>query len=256
MAVIKLNGTRNMRDFSGIKNKDGKTLIPGKFIRSEKLNKIDDLAKSQLFSRYGLRKIVDLRTAYERDEKPDAEIAGVENLNIPIFSEEVMGITHGERTDGKDMLKHLPDMTELYRTMFKEPDCVRQFKKVFEVITGLGDDESVLWHCTEGKDRCGLTSALFMALMDFSYEEIEKDYLMTNLSAEKRAKTKAMMVRVLCRDKKAAATVRVIFTARKEYLKAAFDVLDDLYGGVDSFIENQLGISKEVKEQMKKKYLI
>lgn len=256
MAVIKLKGTRNMRDFSGIKNRDGKTVVPARFIRSEKLDKIDKAAQSILFSRYNVRTIIDLRTVTERKQAPDAEIDGVTNLNIPIFSEAVMGITHEKDLDNKEMLKHLPDMKEMYSGMIKNPECVLQFKKVFEVITSAKDNEAVLWHCTEGKDRCGLTSALFMALLDFSFEEIEKDYLETNASAVKRAQTKAFLVRLIYNDKEKADIIRVIFTARKEYLKAAFDAIDECYGGVDSFIKNQLGISDETKSEMKKKYLM
>lgn len=42
---------------------------------------------------------------------------------------------------------------------------------------------AVLWHCTEGKDRCGLLSATILFLLDVSEDDVMEDYLKTNKAA-------------------------------------------------------------------------
>lgn len=39
---------------------------------------------------------------------------------------------------------------------------------------------SVLWHCTEGKDRCGLLSAVLLLTLGVKRSTIMEDYLLTN----------------------------------------------------------------------------
>lgn len=48
------------------------------------------------------------------------------------------------------------------------------------------ENGSVLWHCTEGKDRCGLLSAIILFLLDVSEEDVMEDYLKTNKAAIRR----------------------------------------------------------------------
>ena len=38
----------------------------------------------------------------------------------------------------------------------------------------------VLWHCTEGKDRCGLLSAVLLLALGVERSTILEDYLLTN----------------------------------------------------------------------------
>ena len=38
----------------------------------------------------------------------------------------------------------------------------------------------VLWHCTEGKDRCGLLSAVLLSALGIEYGTIMEDYMLTN----------------------------------------------------------------------------
>lgn len=52
------------------------------------------------------------------------------------------------------------------RDIVTDDYSVSQLKKVFEVIADTDREKAVLWHCTEGKDRCGITSALFLSLMN------------------------------------------------------------------------------------------
>lgn len=253
---IKLSGAKNARDLGGIINCEGKKIKEHCFLRSEQLSSLSTVDQSILLGRYNLAAIIDLRTDVERNDAPDVEMTGVKNIHLPVFSSEVIGITHENNIDKRKMLDNLPDMSRLYRTIVTDSRCIESLRKIFEIITQVPDGRSVLWHCTEGKDRCGLVSALFLSLLDVPREEILSDYLLTNISAKKKSDVYYYLIKFLLGRPIEAQKVREIYLAKPEFFFSAFDAIDSSFGSVDRFLKEALGISDETKEKMKKRYLI
>ena len=73
-AQIKFEGLHNVRDLGGTAVADGLKVSSGKMLRSDQLADATetDLAK---LGELGIGKIIDLRSAVGRDEKPDPDIA-------------------------------------------------------------------------------------------------------------------------------------------------------------------------------------
>lgn len=255
MKEIKLKSVRNIRDFADTSLEDGRKIKPDCFIRSASLAKLSGRDAKFLTEKCKLRTVIDLRTDAEISEKPDVEIDGVENIHIPIFSDAVAGISHEKGTDKNEILNHLPELGELYKYIVSDESCINQLKKVFEIIVN-AEDKTILWHCTEGKDRCGIVSALFLSLLDVDRETIIDDYLMTNKVSAKRANKYYWIVRISTRDFNTARKVRRIFAAEREYIEAAFDEIEKNYKSVDNFIREKLEITDEIKKKMKEKYLV
>ena len=46
-----------------------------------------------------------------------------------------------------------------------------------------------------------------------------------------------------------------VVEAREEYLAAAFDEAEKLYGSMDAFLEKGLGIDETMREQLRARYL-
>ena len=79
-------------------------------------------------------------------------------------------------------MEEFPEMSDIYKMMIKEEFCRKQIAQaVNEVMTT--ENGAVLWHCTEGKDRCGLLSATILFLLDVSEDDVMEDYLKTNKAA-------------------------------------------------------------------------
>lgn len=255
MRKIRLKGAKNARDLGTIVNKEGRAVKCGCLLRSAQLHKLTDEDCTILFGRYNLRTVIDLRTGVEREDEPDRQIPGVKNVHIPIFSEEAMGITHENNADKRKMLDNLPDMRELYAQMVTDKNCVASFRKVFETIAAANENEAVLWHCTEGKDRCGLVSALMLSILDVHEETIIEDYLLTNEYAETKARKLRFIVKYLVRQSEKADYVYEIYHAKEAFIDAAFDAIDETYGSMQNFLSDTLGITDEIKEKLKHRYL-
>lgn len=252
---IELQGADNARNFVGIKNDHGMTMVNPAFIRSNLLNTIDDEDISILKDKYKLKKIIDLRTEMEVREKPDVTIPGVEYINIPLFKESAIGLTHEEGTD-KCIIKdsHLLDMKALYARFVQDDYSIQQLAKVMRNIvdnTRDKDGGAVLWHCTEGKDRCGIVSAMFLAMIGTDKEIIMQDYLETNQAAAKRAEQFYHQILIVTDSEEKANTAKAAFLASEEYLNAALSVISENYGTMQNFISQKLNISEDEMNSMR-----
>ena len=256
MRKINLKGANNSRDFGGITNKEGKEIRPFCFLRSNALHKLSEKDKKTLSETYRLGTVIDLRTAIEKEGAPDILPEGTKFFHLPVFAEEVMGITHENNSDPKKMLDNLPDMCNLYKVMVTNEDCISQLRKIFEIISSSDGERAVLWHCTQGKDRCGLVSAFLLFILEVDRETVFEDYLKTNETAKRKASLLRFLVKYYLRRPEDAECVYLVMQAQREYLDAALTAIDETWGGMDCFIKNQLGISDEVREKMKERFLV
>ncbi len=251
---IDLQGADNIRNFTGLMNSRGKTIVSPALIRSNLLNSITKEDIRILTEQYKLKKVIDLRTETEVREKPDIRIPGAEYINIPLFHESAIGLTHEENSDkciiaDGDKL----DMKKLYVRLVSDEYSVSQLAKVMRHIAdGIREAAgAVLWHCTEGKDRCGIVSAMVLAMLEFDREAIMQDYLETNRAAVKRAKQFYEEILAATGDRERAQNAEKAFLANEEYLNAALSHISRSCSSIQEFIIQKLDISGEEMERIR-----
>ena len=207
---------QNMRDLGGIRTRDGRIIRTGMLIRSAQLAQAreDELGR--------ISAVIDLRTPGERREAPD-QVYGRQYLPIPVFDDIQAGISHEEGSDQWG----IPDMAWLYGRLIT--DCADSFRKILLAI--MDHDFSggaVLWHCSEGKDRCGIVAALVLEILGVDRDTILKDYLKTNLV--NLPKAEAMRDRTaLTHGRESAESVYQAYIADEKYLRAAWAAMGDGY---------------------------
>ena len=207
---------QNMRDLGGIRTADGRQIRPGLLVRSAHLFQAeeDDLK--------GISSVIDLRTPGERQEAPD-QTWGREYLPIAVFDDITAGISHEQEAANQAF----PDMAVLYGRLMNE--CADSFRKVLLAV--MGHDFSgggILWHCTEGKDRCGMTTALVLEALGADRETILTDYLRTN----EVNLPKAIAVRrraAVTHGEAFAESLYQAYIADERYLRAAWSAMGDDY---------------------------
>lgn len=247
---LKFRKIKNIRDFGGLMTKDGKTIKPGKIIRSGHLGFATSEDIDKLKSDYDLRMVIDLRTELEKSEKPDPQISGVQIFNNPVFSASVLGITHENMNDKDAVLEKLPEFTDLYRTMATNEDCVKSLRTSVQQIVN-NREGAILWHCTEGKDRCGLLSAIILSILDVDKKSIVDDYMLTNKVALKRGNKYFWLVLLFRQSIKKAKRVKSLYVAKLEYLESALKSINEVYGSMADYVKNQLGVTDEMKKSFK-----
>ncbi|OOQ60881.1 tyrosine-protein phosphatase [Mucilaginibacter pedocola] len=246
---VTLQGAANFRDLGGYKTKSGKTVKWGKIYRSADISKLTDADIAVLQSK-NIAYDIDFRGNQESAQAPDKLIPGVKYTLLPAGSDS-LGNWMKEMAaapKGKDVGDSL--LTSFYgNTRY----LTARYKPFFDQLLTVPDNESLMFHCTAGKDRTGIAAALFLYSLGVPYETIVEDYTATNYyrTAENSRSIKGMMAMLHVEE----ATAKSMMAAKKEYLDATFTAINKQYGSVDNFIKNQLGLNNKQLTVLKSKYL-
>ena len=223
---------RNKRDLGGIRTSTGMSIRPGCLYRSANLHEAvpGDLV--------GVSEVIDFRTNLEEKKMPDTIPEGITYHRVPIFTESAAGITR------EGNVSEVPDMVKLYRTMLTDEGCRTQLREILSIIFqhdfGKG---AILWHCTAGKDRCGIVTALVLIALGVNRESIMRDYLLSNEDclAESDEVYRRLVDMGMPLDN--AEAVRAAFLADPAYLEAALEAYDEApldFPDINSFIKQIL----------------
>lgn len=246
----------NLRDLGGMPTTDGHCVRHNRFLRSANLQALTHRDQHRLLQS-GLTTILDLRTPIEIEEKPDVQINGVENIAVPILSDQSMGITreHGAdpiqairsmRRQPQQLQKSLPDFSKLYEGMVTSPSSQAGLAQALNIIIDCSlRGECVLYHCTVGKDRTGILSALILSLLGVDRATILRDYVATNRAARREANRKGLLVALMTRSISVGKIVRSLFLANPHWLEHALNTIDEQYGGVQEYATRVLNIPEE-----------
>lgn len=260
MAHIKLQKLNNVRDLGGIRTEDGRTIKEKRLIRSETLYKASQKDIDTLVNTYNLKTVVDFRTVLEAEQKPDPKISGVRNIFNPIIDESVMGITR-ETISLFDIPKRYVGMTidpmeymqNMYRDIAFGDLAKKNYSNFFNILLEQ-EEGAVLWHCSAGKDRVGIGTALLLSALDVARETIIDDYLMTSYYFRHENKKLELLVHLGVRDKKVREYILFLMDVKREFIMAVFDEIDN-FGGMDKYLEEVMGLTEEKREKLKEMYL-
>lgn len=228
---------KNFRSLGG--TYDNNIVIRDIIFRGQKLNKIDDEDIAFLKEKCGIETVIDLRSSMEKNEKPD--IVFCKYLFMPIFDFSMPGITH-EKMSKSDMLRALPHMSETYKIMLQK-EFFENLKAVVRYI--VTSREKIYIHCTEGKDRTGVISAIILLMLGVSKEEIYRDYLLTNETNTRKAYLLYFAILFGKFNINDARKARDLYLAKPEYLDVLFDFIDTNYESLDDFFYKGLELTEE-----------
>lgn len=252
---------KNTRDLGGIKTKDGRTVRSGMLIRSSHLSigPERDLA----ILRELVSDIVDFRTKREQQERPDPAFDGATYHSMPVLPDMTAGITREREADRTEIEIFLTDpegahqhMRENYR-LFVESEHARDCYRRFVQLVAAPREKAILWHCTAGKDRAGFATAIILEILGVDRETILEDYMKTNRGLALEIEWIYPMI-----GKQAGGMTPVIresldnmFLAHEEYLLEAYQAAEDMYGSMDGYLKESLGVNDALRAELKDRYL-
>ena len=125
-----------------------------------------------------------------------------------------------------------------YRAIIKERTAEHS-----QVLHSLAEDSvPALMHCAAGKDRAGLSIAITLLALGVEREAIVADYLESN-AAHRRYKVHRSSSSDSAYSPEVMELLSPLFDARAEYLAAAFETIEETWGGVDAYLEQGAGRS-------------
>lgn len=255
--ILPLKTVRNPRDLGGYITKDGLKVKTGRLLRTGRICKLSD-HDANFLTQYGLNKIIDLRSQKERQADPDSQISHALHYDISISPEDntQAGKSFEEmfelyKDNQNAAFRH---MCETYQLMITREHSQHAFHQILELLAN-NESGATLFHCSEGKDRTGMTTFFILYILGVDLETIRQDYLYSNYmlndyrarrDQEAREKGESLIFR---------ANLRSLGSVANEYLDSALITIEEKYGELDSYIENQLKVSSAMKQRLRDVYL-
>lgn len=242
--IVPVNAA-NFRDIGGYKTTDGKEVIWGKIYRSAAINKLTD-ADLILLNKKAIHTVVDFRGTKEAASAPDRLTKNVDytlspagSENLPDAAQMVALLKQGDflgKIYGVDGAKYAGDR---YRSLFMKLLTVDQ-------------KEAVLYHCTGGRDRTGMATALLLYILNVPQETIEADYLASNIYLAKV--NKEMFTPLAKMSGLSVQDIEKEMSLRPELLREFFNELKKQYGSVENFLQQELAVGPKEIAKLRAKY--
>ncbi|MBR0120092.1 MAG: tyrosine-protein phosphatase [Eubacterium sp.] len=263
---INLTSIGNARELGGFSVGDA-VVKHGVLLRTASLTSISDEDMDRLTKEYHLYAVIDLRMSSERKHAPDMDIPGVENLFFPVVELEDYedgGVQMGRAladpdVDRFEIMKIAVQAgmldEHLYERFLFSDRGKKAYRDMFATLLELPEGRSVLWHCTDGKDRAGVASMLVLAALGADRDVIIRDYMLTN----EYNKTKIDKHREALRGSPLTPEYREIAmfgygAVYEKYMINALTAMEDRYGSTTGYISEELGVGEPELEELHRKF--
>jgi protein-tyrosine phosphatase len=237
--------------------------------------------RQRLVNDYKIKTIIDLRTKTEHIEeakKRDAKVQSSEaipqsndqvaeplkipgiayreiNFNGSAFSKMLISklswreffrlvglMAAGYRLDAIKVLSpHMEEMGLVGLATNSLDVCTREVKQFFEVLV----DEAnwpLLVHCTQGKDRTGLTVMLVLLLLGVDFEAVGEDYILSESELQAEMQARIEEISTIGLSERFARIDPNMLQAVHHHLEK--------YGGIEEYLIS-VGVNKQMQDRVK-----
>ena len=258
---IKIKNTTYIKDLGNIKTADGHRVRNDLLYRSSNLA---GLTKEEVYllHKNHIRYVCDFRTEEEHDLKPELiDVKDIDYVHLPLVeNQENPMITKENR------LKILKDivynrggvkkyMRNFYSTLVDNDIAIASYKEFFNILLRCQDNEAVIFHCTQGKDRTGVGLMLLLSALGVKKETIVKKYLSYNRITW-FFRCSVYLGMFLTKGVRLANGLNDILRAMRSYILASYATIDQKYQGMDNYLRNIIGLTNENIDALKAKYVI
>lgn len=253
-AEPELAAVRNFRDVGGLPTVDGGRVRPGRLYRSGHLAHAS-AGDVSFLSSLGLHTVFDFRNAADQAlEGPDVELPGVRNVHLPLNdpadgAEFWRMVRHGELEQLRELLgegRAEARMAATYRQLIEERTA--EYGRLLRAMAT--DSLPALMHCAAGKDRAGTSIALTLLAVGVEREAIEADYLESN-APHRRYRVRRGSDSPEAMAPEVMELLNPLFEARVEFLRAALEAVDTVWGGPERYFGEVLGLTPDLREGLR-----
>lgn len=249
----------NTRDLGGQRTAEGKWILPRQLLRSASLYRLSEDETAMLQIVCHLSCIVDFRTGAERAKKEDVLFDGVQVRQLPLLEETPYGNfleMDLERVLSEKRLAPKEFMKNMYRCLVLDAECRHQYAEFFEILLENERGHSVLWHCSDGKDRTAIVSMLLLYVLGVSKADIIQDYMFTNECLKKDWEYISRLLEGRGLSSGDAEKLRPLFSVSETYLQSAVSGILSEYGTFERYMRKALCLTPAGILRLKERYLV
>lgn len=249
----------NFRDLGGYVNAEGRQIRWNRVFRSGELSDLGD-EELRIITSFGFRRFMDLREPAEiARDGTDRTYPGNEGIyDLLEFNVGDPYLLSAPADPGNPLSQLLWDVRRVdypnwyVNVLESNKDGIR---RAFERFAD-PSQYPMLFHCTQGKDRAGVLSALLLLLLDVTEETIIEDYVLTcELTASDIEEKLDLIGSILPNLSAAPPGVsaedwRPMLECHREAMENLIRHVQEEYGGIEGFLES-IGIGAARQDAIK-----
>lgn len=257
--LIGLSSAHNARQLGGYQI-GNQRIKDNLLLRTAKISALSDEDSILLCDKYKVQCIYDFRGKEESLSAPDVIPGNARYLSLALsFSqgesqfdtkfeseEQMIGmlLQYAEHPSVQAMC------TSLYDIIFFEESSQEVYRKFFaDLMTVKPEEGAVLWHCTQGKDRAGCASAMILAALGANRELIMADFNLSKsyydpIASQIKTETEAQRT-----------VINTLISANPEIFEATLDKVDAKYGSLKNYLTECIGVTPEMMNILRDRYL-
>ena len=263
--MIAFDNIVNARELGGVKVQDGRRVKYGLLFRTAHLATASE-ADIEKLQKMGIRGVIDFRSENEAGRMPDKAVPGAWHIQLEVLLLNAhlykgMNQAFDSSTTFEEGMSNFI-MTEaakmicdgFYISYVDDPDSQAAYARFFRELLSL-EGKPALWHCTQGKDRTGLAAAFLLFALGADRNTVIEEFAISNIFyARDIAKVKAVVAlkgggldEFNCVDTLVGVTIPGFMDG--------LDWIDKYYGGMDSYLANQLELDGNDIAKLREYYL-
>ena len=235
---LPLEGAYNVRDIGGYETQDGRTTRWRTLFRADSLHRLTSASQTTLLD-YGLRTVLDLRRSDELAIAPNvfADSTSVTYRHLSLLTDEppVPGTPR--------------PLVETYRVILDERQ--EQVRTVPQTLAAPGGLPGLV-HCSAGKDRSGVLTALALGLCGVPSATIVADYALTTTYMQG-----PLMEEIRQRALKRGYVweeYKPLVQSPPAFMETTLQHIDTRYGGIDAYVRS-IGVRAEEIDHLRQRLL-
>lgn len=248
----------NPRELGGLTGFNNRKIKMHRLLRTGDLSKMSQEDK-RFLKTYGVVKIIDLRSKSESIAHPDPQIDGVQNISLPLSSEE--GTLGGESdlNQGAKLYNENPHaafkmMCDHYRDHVIAAHDQETIRQVLKILSET-EEGAVIFHCTEGKDRTGFVALFVLYILGVDLETIRQDFLDSNEILSEYRATRDKEFKETGKSLTFRANMRILSSASDSLFDTILLTIEEEYGDLETYVRDVLNVTPELETKLCELYL-
>lgn len=257
--LIGLTSVHNARQLGGYQI--GKQRIKDNLLlRSAMISELSEEDSTLLCDKYKVQCVYDFRGKKESLSAPDVIPGNARYLSLALSFTGEESETDTKFENEQQMIGMLlqyadhPSVqamcTSMYDVIFFEESSQEVYCKFFaDLLTVDPEEGAVLWHCTQGKDRAGSASAMLLAALGANRELIMADFILSKDYYD------PMISQIKTETESQKTVINTLISANPLIFEATLDKVDAQYGSFSNYLTECIGVTPEMMEALRDRYL-
>ena len=257
--LIGITSAHNARQLGGYQIGDQR-IKDNLLLRTAKISELSEEDSTLLSDKYKVQCIYDFRGKKESLSAPDVIPGKARYLSLALSFSEDENETDTKFENEEQMIGMLlqyadhPSVqamcTSMYDVIFFEESSQEVYRQFFaDLLTVKPEDGAVLWHCTQGKDRAGSASAMLLAALGADRELIMADFILSKDYYD------PMTSKIKTETESQQTVINTLISANPAIFEATLNKVDEKYGSLRNYLTACLGVTPEMMNVLRDRYL-